>query len=80
MKKIIFSIIILIGISSCKEDAIQTQNVGTGIELEFLFEKDGCKVYRFFDGHYIYWSSCPGKMSYEYQQGKVTSSQQIINN
>jgi hypothetical protein len=31
--------------------------------VELLFEKDGCKVYRFEDGsRYIYWSDCSGKM------------------
>lgn len=39
-------------------------------QIELLFEKDGCKMYRFYDGHYIYWSDCSGNVSYQYKSGK----------
>lgn len=30
--------------------------------VEYLFEHDGCKVYRFRDdGHYVYFTSCKGE-------------------
>ncbi|MCF8360634.1 MAG: DUF4884 domain-containing protein [Prolixibacteraceae bacterium] len=30
-------------------------------EVEYLFEYDGCKVYRFFDrGNYVYFTNCKG--------------------
>lgn len=30
-------------------------------EVEYLFEHDGCKVYRFFDyGNYVYFTNCEG--------------------
>jgi hypothetical protein len=36
-------------------------------ELEFLFEKDGCKMYRFYDGgRYVYWANCNGKVNSDY--------------
>ncbi|MDR0559293.1 MAG: DUF4884 domain-containing protein [Prevotellaceae bacterium] len=29
--------------------------------IEYLFEHDGCKVYRFMDdGHYVYFTNCRG--------------------
>ena len=31
-------------------------------EIEYLFDHDGCKVYRFKDGgHYVYFTSCKGE-------------------
>lgn len=31
----------------------------TTYTIEYLFEHDGCKVYRFFDmGHYVYFTNC----------------------
>jgi hypothetical protein len=34
---------------------------GTDIEVELLFEHDGCKVYRFWDKQYIYYTDCRGQ-------------------
>lgn len=32
--------------------------------VEYLFEHDGCKVYRFMDmGHYIYFTNCQGDVT-----------------
>jgi hypothetical protein len=34
-------------------------------KVSFLFEHDGCKVYRFYDcGQYVYFTSCNGETSY----------------
>ena len=31
-------------------------------EVEYLFEHDGCKVYRFYDlGNYVYFTNCNGE-------------------
>ena len=31
-------------------------------KVEYLFEHDGCKVYRFYDnGNYVYFTSCKGE-------------------
>ncbi|MBN1924684.1 MAG: DUF4884 domain-containing protein [Prolixibacteraceae bacterium] len=31
-------------------------------EVEYLFEYDGCKVYRFYDnGNYVYFTNCRGE-------------------
>jgi hypothetical protein len=34
----------------------QTEN--PNFKVDFLFEKDGCKVYRFLDGNYHYFTNC----------------------
>ncbi len=66
---------------SCREEAIKTETTDVnGIKLELLFEKDGCKVYRFYDGRYIYWSDCSGRTEYNYRSGKTDYKQQTLNN
>ncbi|HCY41263.1 MAG TPA: hypothetical protein DHV48_07910 [Prolixibacteraceae bacterium] len=33
-------------------------------QVEYLFEHDGCKVYRFEDrGHYVYFTNCVGDVT-----------------
>lgn len=46
---------------------IQTTNNGSKYKSEFLFEQDGCKMYRFTDeiGRVVYWSNCKGKTEYK---------------
>ena len=59
----VFIIIILI-LMSCTGKPKESRKEGE-FELEFLFEKDGCKIYKFYDfGRYIYWSNCAGNMQY----------------
>lgn len=68
MKKILVIIVIVI-FSSCVEDAQETTRNGN-FEVEFLFEQDGCKIYRFKDGtRYIYWANCAGKINSDYSTG-----------
>lgn len=64
-------------LGSCMKDSQQTIQHGN-FEVEFLFEQDGCRMYRFFDGQYIYWSDCSGKVSYETSNGKTVSKMQSI--
>lgn len=60
--------------SSCINDAVETTKHGE-FELEFLFEKDSCKMYRFKDGsRYIYWSNCKSKVNYDYTIGGKSST------
>ena len=54
MKKII---IIGLFFVSCKNDSISKDVLGNGFEVEFLFEKDGVKVYRFEDGNTHYFTT-----------------------
>jgi len=30
-------------------------------DVEYLFEHDGCKVYRFYDRGYVYFTNCSGE-------------------
>lgn len=66
MKKLLLPFIAL-AFLSCKEDPIRVDSTNnSNIRVEFLFEKDGCKVYRFLDGgRYVYYTDCVGKLQYE---------------
>jgi hypothetical protein len=57
MKKIIFTIAIGLTLASCTNDAISKSHEGVDFEVEFLFEKDGIKLYRFYDNGYHYYTN-----------------------
>jgi hypothetical protein len=45
---------------ACSNDPMSKERLGKddGFEVEYLFEKDGVKMYRFFDvGHYHYFTT-----------------------
>ena len=57
MKKIIFTLAIGLIFTSCTHEAQSKSQEGIDFELEFLFEKDGVKMYRFYDeGHFHYYT------------------------
>ncbi|MPM50481.1 hypothetical protein SDC9_97222 [bioreactor metagenome] len=66
----ILILIILLGIMPCCS-AIYHFPVSTEIpannqsyEVDYLFEHDGCKVYRFYDrGNYVYFTNCRGDVT-----------------
>lgn len=59
MKKLLFIILL---ISSCVGDGLKTeQTENPSYAVSFLFEKDGCRVYRFYDGgSYRYFTTAKG--------------------
>ncbi|OWP83018.1 hypothetical protein BWK59_12735 [Flavobacterium davisii] len=68
------SLLTLLILSSCKEGPIRTTKQGN-FRVEYLFEQNGCKMYRFRDGvRYIYWSDCQGKIQSDFTtpNGKST--------
>lgn len=80
MKKItLISVLSLSLFCSCLNDAqhkVETSN--SNFEVEFLFEKDGCKIYRFMDGgHAVYWTDCRGKIETVYNQSSGKSSHEV---
>ena len=59
--------------TGCVEDGKESVQNGS-FTVEFLFEQNGCKMYRFKDGgRYVYWSDCQGKVQSDYstQSGKT---------
>nr|DAT31625.1 MAG TPA: protein of unknown function (DUF4884) [Caudoviricetes sp.] len=69
MKKFIFllAFVFSLVLTGCKKAGTQVQTDGEkhDFDVQFLFETDGVKVYRFFDlGEYIYFTNANGKTSY----------------
>ena len=54
---LIFSLLALSLLSSCYHDPQSTTTAGDDIKIEFLFEHDGIRMYRFSDGHFHYFTS-----------------------
>jgi len=76
MRRIIYALPLLL-LVSCEAEAINTERKLNGIEVEYLFEKDGIKVYRFYDnGHNHYFTSNGQTMSTQ-SNGKSTHLETI---
>jgi hypothetical protein len=64
MKKILLIIVVLVSCSCMIHMPVaefSSYNNST-YDLNFLFEHDGCKVYRFYDmGNYVYFTNCTGE-------------------
>lgn len=59
--------------AGCARQAESTSKAGVDFEVETLFTKDGCTVYRFWDaGHRRYFTNCAGTTSYSTQSGKTS--------
>jgi hypothetical protein len=58
MKRLVaFAILGTSLLSSCYHDPQSSTTVGNDIKIEFLFEHDGIRMYRFNDGHFHYFTS-----------------------
>lgn len=65
--------------SSCKKDAEKkVASTNNEFDVELLFEVDGCKVYRFLDGNYRYFTNCKGSVEWTESCGKNCRRQQTI--
>ena len=61
MKKILFIGLVSILFLSCQREGIEELKTdNSNYEVELLFEVDGCKVYRFWDGGNRYFTTCNG--------------------
>jgi hypothetical protein len=64
MKRIIPFIALLAFTSCITERPLKTSlsNNNDTYIVQYLFEHEGCKVYRFYDlGHYVYFTNCRGE-------------------
>lgn len=77
MKKILILLFCLC-LVACHEKAQTDVTSSNGdFKVELLFEVDGCKVYRFYDWGYKYFSSCNGLVQWEQKEGKHNVLKQI---
>jgi len=47
----------LVAFTACNKEPLATTTKGNDIKVEFLFEQDSVKVYRFYDGSYHYFTT-----------------------
>lgn len=85
MKKIIFlfAFVFSMFLSSCEKTGtpVQTDGAKHDFNVQFLFESDGVKVYRFYDsGDYIYFTNCNGETSHNENTSKFRDRKLSINN
>ena len=79
MKNLLILGIILLGLVGCTNEPMSKERIGKddGFEVEYLFEKDGVKVYRFWDvGHYHYFTT-GGETMTQQQEGKSSYPENI---
>lgn len=82
--KILLPAIIAINLISCRSQVpiskITPDNNKT-YRVEYLFEHDGCKVYRFYDlGHYVYFTNCNGEVISTKKDSTGTSVVNVVRN
>jgi len=71
MKKVLAIICISAILCGCKGEGTQmpVNNSKGNYEVQLLFEVDGTKVYRFYDGGVaVYFTNCNGEARYSYSQ------------
>lgn len=65
----LITFVIMMLLMGCRGDSI-TQVQQGDFKVEFLFENDGIKVYRFFDGgRPVYFTNVEGRVQYDYSTG-----------
>ena len=84
MKKFIFlfAFVFSMFLTGCEKAGTPAQTDGAkhDFDVQFLFEVEGVKVYRFFDaGEYIYFTNCNGTTSYN-TSGKYSERKTSLNN
>jgi hypothetical protein len=67
---------VLVLFTACEKQAQSSAIKGNNIEVEFLFEQDSVKVYRFFDGSYHYFTTRGETMTTQ-RKGKTSHEENI---
>ena len=79
MKKILGLLLAGVLLTGCYKDPQSSTTVGNGFQVEFLFEKDGIKVYRFFDGGHYHYFTTTGETINTQHSGKTKYDENIEN-
>ena len=79
MRKLItiLSLTVLLSLTSCKKEAQSMTIEGNGYNVEYLFTKDGIKVYRFDDGHSTHYFTSKGETMTTQKEGKTNYEENI---
>lgn len=78
----IYIVVIMMGailFGACNNEPMSTERLGkdNGFQVEYLFEKDGVKVYRFFDGNRDHYFTTRGETMSRQTAGKTSYSENI---
>jgi len=69
-------IVLCFGLLGCANEPIYKSKTNNNeMQVELLFEHDGCRVYRFYDGSYKYYTDCRGSVQWTEQHGKSSSEE-----
>ena len=79
-----YTIIIVLGamiFGACSNGPMSTERLGKddGFAVEYLFEKDGVKVYRFYDNGYAHYFTTQGETISVHRVNKNTIHKENIN-
>jgi hypothetical protein len=77
MRKTILVIVVGMLLTGCYKDPQSMTTVGNGFQVEFLFEKDGIKMYRFLDGGRHHYFTSTGETISSHSEGKNTVDENI---
>jgi hypothetical protein len=77
MKKLL--IVLSLGLTGCLNEPQSIEHTGKDdkFQVEYLFEKDGVKVYRFYDGGYSHYFTTGGETTTWQQSGKTSYEERI---
>lgn len=79
--KILLLLPIALLLTSCVKDALTTASTNNNnFHVEFLFENDGCKLYRFYDRRYVYYTNCTSgshSVMQPVKEGKIEVYQEV---
>jgi hypothetical protein len=67
----------LVLIDSCTKQPQSTVTKGNDIQVEFMFEQDSVKVYRFMDNGYYHYFTTRGQTMTTRHQGETTYEENI---
>lgn len=56
--KTILALVVALALAGCN-DAMETQTSANGAEAKLIAEVDGCRLWRVYDGSYVYLARCP---------------------
>lgn len=79
MKKILTIVLLSTLLIGCVNEPQSTSVTGNGFKVEYLFEKDGIKVYRFNDGGKYHYFTTRGETMTTQPNGKSNYEENIIN-
>jgi len=77
MKKILGLLLAGVLLTGCYKDPQSSTTEGNGFQVEFLFEKDGIKMYRFFDGGKHHYFTTTGETISPQHSGKTKYDENI---